>query len=243
MNYKKHYDKLIDKAKNRILKGYVEKHHIIPKCMGGSNEKYNIVPLTPEEHFLAHILLTKIYPENLKLIYAVQMMCMKAPTTKRNNKMYGWLRRKFSHSLKYHIRKKETKPRKKRILTEEHKRKIGNSGLGRIVSVDTKEKISSKQIGKIISTETKEKMSNASKGKSKSEEHKKNISLNHTSKQLGFISPSKGKMSGKNNPMYGKSTSKGKKWYTDGVNNVYLTPSDTIPINFKLGRTIGWERR
>ena len=45
MNYQKHYDLLIEKSKNRILNGYKERHHILPKCFGGTNETHNIVSL------------------------------------------------------------------------------------------------------------------------------------------------------------------------------------------------------
>lgn len=38
---------------------YYEVHHIIPKYMGGSNEKTNLVLLTAREHLLAHWLLTR----------------------------------------------------------------------------------------------------------------------------------------------------------------------------------------
>ena len=48
MNYHNHYYTLIERAKSRILEGYVEKHHIIPKCMGGLDELSNLVALTPE---------------------------------------------------------------------------------------------------------------------------------------------------------------------------------------------------
>ena len=65
MNYLKHYDLLIKKAQNRpIPDGYVEKHHILPKSMGGSDEKENLVYLTAREHFIAHFLLAKHYGEN-----------------------------------------------------------------------------------------------------------------------------------------------------------------------------------
>jgi len=59
MNYKKHYNILMDRAKNRELKGYTEKHHIVPKCVGGNDDASNIVVLTPEEHYVAHQLLLK----------------------------------------------------------------------------------------------------------------------------------------------------------------------------------------
>jgi hypothetical protein len=74
MNYEKIYDCIIKRAKTRKLEGYVEKHHIIPKCMGGSNEKQNIVELTAREHFLCHLLLCEIYPNIGKLVHAIWMM-------------------------------------------------------------------------------------------------------------------------------------------------------------------------
>ena len=39
MNYTKIYNDLIERAKTRKLDGYKEVHHIIPRCMGGGNEK------------------------------------------------------------------------------------------------------------------------------------------------------------------------------------------------------------
>lgn len=96
MNYKKIYDNLISKGRNRVLNCYVERHHIIPKCMGGTDDKENLVELTPEEHYVAHQLLVKIYPENKILIHAAVMMIPNRPS----NKLYGWLRRKLSERMK-----------------------------------------------------------------------------------------------------------------------------------------------
>ena len=96
MNYQKIYDTLINRAKDRIYAGYTEKHHIIPRCMGGNDEKTNLVKLTPEEHYVAHQLLIKIYNGNLKLVAAAQMMVVNRPS----NKLYGWLRRRYSKAQK-----------------------------------------------------------------------------------------------------------------------------------------------
>jgi len=74
MNYKNIYDNLVQKAKNRELKGYLEKHHIVPKCMGGSNAKDNIVNLSAKEHFIAHKLLVRIYPNVKGVWYALIAM-------------------------------------------------------------------------------------------------------------------------------------------------------------------------
>jgi hypothetical protein len=90
MNYQKHYDLLIEKAKNRTITGYVERHHIIPKCIGGTNKKENLVNLTPEEHYIAHLLLAKIYSKIPPIINAAVMMAS------RNNKYYGWLMAKYA---------------------------------------------------------------------------------------------------------------------------------------------------
>jgi len=72
--YEERYYKLVNHYKNLILEGYVEKHHIIPKCMGGSNDPENIVTLTAKAHYVAHHLLHKAYPENRKLANAFAMM-------------------------------------------------------------------------------------------------------------------------------------------------------------------------
>ncbi|AUG88274.1 homing endonuclease [Salmonella phage Mutine] len=102
MNYQFIYDSLILKAKLRVLDGYSETHHVIPKCMGGSDERHNLVELTPEEHFVAHQLLVKIFPHNHKLAFAANAMCLNNGKVGRttNNKLFGWLRRKLSDSNK-----------------------------------------------------------------------------------------------------------------------------------------------
>jgi len=58
--YTQWYNAIIESAKIRNIHGYVEKHHIVPKSMAGSNSKDNIVALTAREHFLCHWLLTKM---------------------------------------------------------------------------------------------------------------------------------------------------------------------------------------
>ena len=94
MNYNLIYTTLIERGRTRVLESYKERHHIIPRCMGGSDEPENLVDLTPEEHYLAHQLLVKIHPNNYKLVKAASMMIPSRP----NNKMYGWLRRKLSEA-------------------------------------------------------------------------------------------------------------------------------------------------
>lgn len=64
MNYTKIYNNLIEtnRNKNRYKTNgeYYEEHHILPVSWGGTDEAFNLVLLTPEEHWLAHLLLAKI---------------------------------------------------------------------------------------------------------------------------------------------------------------------------------------
>lgn len=92
MNYKQVYQALIDKARIRRLEGYREIHHILPRCMGGSDNLENLIALTAREHFVAHLLLVKIYPEKPSLIYAVKMMSRQSCPDRSRNRMYEWLR-------------------------------------------------------------------------------------------------------------------------------------------------------
>jgi hypothetical protein len=84
MDYQAIYIKLIEKARsNYRVKGqsaYYEAHHIIPECLGGEGSVRawrnhpNIVLLTPKEHYIAHLLLCEIYPNEKKLKYALWRM-------------------------------------------------------------------------------------------------------------------------------------------------------------------------
>jgi hypothetical protein len=70
--YKTWHDNIITKAKNRTLTCYTEKHHILPKCLGGSNNENNLVRLTAKEHFIVHMLLCKFTEGEVKrkMLYA-----------------------------------------------------------------------------------------------------------------------------------------------------------------------------
>jgi ribosomal protein S17E len=92
MDYQKIYNQLINQAKNKTIVGYSETHHIVPRCLGGTDDPANLVDLTPEEHYVAHQLLVKIHKDNKKILSAAVMMC----SNRVNNKLYGWLRRRFS---------------------------------------------------------------------------------------------------------------------------------------------------
>ena len=75
MDKEKLYNKIIQ---NRIdnplsLEVYGETHHIIPRCLGGSNLKKNLVRLTAREHYICHYLLSEMYKPNTFKWYKMQM--------------------------------------------------------------------------------------------------------------------------------------------------------------------------
>lgn len=99
MNYKKSYDALMNKATERgSFEGYGEIHHIIPRSLGGKDLKENLVKLTAKEHFIAHRLLAKIYP-NSGLVYAIYMMANFKRTEKITSRLYEFLKKDYCRIL------------------------------------------------------------------------------------------------------------------------------------------------
>ena len=102
--YRNVYIKLIDRCKNMTdleLSGYNEKHHIVPRSLGGPDEISNLVLLPIKYHIFAHLLLSEIYPENYSLWYALSFML--------NEKSKQYI--KYSFSLKYRTKLINLKPR------------------------------------------------------------------------------------------------------------------------------------
>lgn len=93
MNYQKIYDQLVEKAKARGLdkskhEGYFEIHHILPRCLGGSDDKENLVMFTGREHFIAHMLLWKANPGEVSLQRAAWNMSARS-ICKVNSRIYA----------------------------------------------------------------------------------------------------------------------------------------------------------
>ena len=102
LKWKGHYQKLCQRAQERAktrkeaneILGYSEKHHIIPRSIGGSDDKENLVFLSAREHFVAHQLLVKIYFYNQKLIFALRRM-----KNGGTNRIYEWHRRLHAKAM------------------------------------------------------------------------------------------------------------------------------------------------
>jgi hypothetical protein len=142
MDYQKHYNLLIERAKSRLLEGYSERHHIVPRCMGGSDDPDNLVRLTPEEHFVAHQLLVKIYPGHHGLICAVIKM---TGGYRRSNKVYGWLRTKLSKTMSVFMKGRQVGD-KNGMYGQGHKVEGTKNGMyGKTHSEETIDKIKEKR--------------------------------------------------------------------------------------------------
>lgn len=76
--YRNLYIRLIDKCKNMSKEEldliYTEKHHILPRCMGGKDVKSNLVEMPIRYHIMAHIVLTIAYSEIPGLRYALMLI-------------------------------------------------------------------------------------------------------------------------------------------------------------------------
>ena len=213
MDYKKIYNQLIQKRLTDSLSKkdcYCETHHIIPRSEGGSDDDDNKVNLTAREHYIAHLLLAKIY-NDYKMYSAVVFMQCKTKRQKRdfkfNSHLYEQIRKAFAIKN-----------------SEAHKGKPGwNKGIPQ--SEEAKKKNSEAHKGKQSpfkgkhhTVNSKVKLSAARKGKKfkpLSDEHKKAISEGN-----------KGR----------KCANKGKRWVNDNIKNSYILIGEELPPGFVWGR-------
>ena len=174
MDYLKIYNNLVKTRKNISEDTkYCEIHHILPRCLGGTDDKDNLVKLTYREHYIAHWLLTKIYPNEHKIYYA--FLCMLRDP-------HG--NRKLTSRMVHNIKKNYTEFKKWHA-------KIDNPG--------------------------------------RSEKSRKVASV----RMLSDDNPMK-KFPEKN-PFLNNSFVKGRSWYNNGVDNLYLYPHETIPEGYIKG--------
>jgi len=166
------YMRLMEWAKQNPPDGRVEKHHIVPRSMGGSNKKDNLVPLSPRWHFIAHWLLWKVY-KNSKMANAFwTMACCNGE--KINSKTYEIVRSAATKAIAESKRGKTTSDRQKaivsalmsgRVVSEETRKKISEANKGKKRSLQVCAQMSESRKGRTHSQETKSKMSAAKKGK------------------------------------------------------------------------------
>jgi len=162
--YSKWYFNIINKSKTRTCPtSYTEKHHILPKSLGGSNKINNLVVLTGKEHFICHLLLINMTTgkHKSKMINAAWALAnLKTINQKRykiNSKQYAILRENFA--------KTHSAYRTGRKHSEETKQKISAGNRGKVSPLKGKER----------SSAIKEKISKSTTGRIRSLAHQQNL--------------------------------------------------------------------
>jgi hypothetical protein len=213
--YTKWYYNIVDLAKSRskLSDSYYEKHHIIPKSLGGTNDVKNLVLLTAREHFICHLLLTKMVTGDARrtMAYACARMI-------HGNKYQQ--RYKINSSRYQQLRIRLNKYLVGRTFSNETRKKMSDSHLGekhplfgQHHSEESRKKMSLAQSRRTHSLETKEKLSksflgdkNPNYGKSPSKEIRRRISTKLTGRSVTDETRSKisKAFKGEKHPLFGK---------------------------------------
>jgi hypothetical protein len=159
MDYKKIYDKIILRGQKRgnnkkILDGYYESHHIVPKCIGGTDEIENLVLLTAKEHFICHLLLEKIYPNEKGLVLAAYRLIYGNKKFRKEIKVTS----KTINGIKQRAIETLKRYGKERIHTEQERKIISLKAKERWCKFNENGRIN--EVRKNISQTTKQAMSN-----------------------------------------------------------------------------------
>lgn len=199
MNYLKIYNDLVDKARPRgldksKLEGYYEKHHILPKCMGGKDTEDNFVLFTAREHVVAHHLLWRANPKNHSLMWAYSRTLNTKEGKLRNSRQVEYLKIVKSEVMRNREISDETKEKirqtlKGRKVPREVVEKSRKKNTGRKRSAETKALLSLRrqellESGWQHTEEAKKKISEASRGREVSEETRKKLSDINKGKEI-----------------------------------------------------------
>jgi hypothetical protein len=145
--YFRWYHSIINAAQCKQQTGYIEKHHIIPRSMGGQ-DKNNIVKLTAREHFICHWLLTKCVTKPYLYKMASAFHRMQNKNSKyQNSRAYEANKKVFSKCM--------SEFQKGRIKSKEHLSKIANAKRGKQQSEIARQNISIGKTGILLSSDHK----------------------------------------------------------------------------------------
>jgi hypothetical protein len=168
--YTKIYYSIVNRALTRSINdGYIEKHHIIPRSLGGTNDANNIVKLTPKEHFICHRLLTKMVIDSqhkIKMHNAVWMMQSVSSNQTRyqiSSNTFAILKENIANSYKNDPNHRSIESRQKQSDTLKGRTWEERFGIKR--ANELKKKYSESKKGKPRSQETKQKLREANLGK------------------------------------------------------------------------------
>lgn len=202
------YYRLVQRGQSRILLNDFERHHIIPKSLGGSNTPDNITCLTFKEHYICHLLLVKCLKETGKakrMLSALKMFTRKT------------VGRKKCFSRDYNLHRKICLANVKNLaLSDLHKQRIGDGNRGKPKpprTAEHRQKIIIAKTGKPKSEEWKAKMREPGKrGHPHSQEAKRLMGVARKGQRTGC------------------------KWITNGEISKQLAANQQVPEGWRLGR-------
>jgi hypothetical protein len=142
--YSQCYYNIVNQARSRILDGYLEIHHILPKSLGGTDDPDNLVKLTAREHYICHLLLPKMTSgvSYQKMVYAYTIM---SGRRLYNSKKYNFYRTEYA-KINSELRSGEGNG-----MFGADRKGEKNTFFGKKHSDETKRKISEKKKGVSIS--------------------------------------------------------------------------------------------
>ena len=192
MDYRKIHNSIIEKAINEERKRnvgvYYEAHHILPRSLGGTNKKSNMVLLTAREHYIIHKCLPLIYikEDNVdayhKMNHALHrfLYSKNSEGYKISSRDYGKIKEAHAVSISKALTGITRSPENRENISSGLKKYYENNPgnfEGKSHSVETLKHMSEKQSGennpmhgKTRTEEERKKISDSMKGKKKSAE-------------------------------------------------------------------------
>lgn len=238
---------------------YSERHHIVPRCMGGTNDEENLIYLTYEEHYKAHQLLCEKYPGHRGLISALWRMSNGNHECTPEN--YAKAKKLFSDSqrgsknpaCREDVRIKIGLASSKRSMSFESRKKLSESLKGRSVSENTRESTRARSLGnkyyegKTHTDEWKESCRNWMKGqkhvKGRIWIHKEGTSKMidpqefNTYESLGWFL-GRGSLQKESSKELIRKSASSRLWINNGYTSTMITKDKEIPPGWVRGRLL-----
>lgn len=174
--YTRIYYEIIERAQTRAVpQTYTEKHHVVPRSIGGGESKSNLAILTAREHFVCHWLLVKMTEGKSKrsMSYALRMMLAKNNHSTKGryipkSKLYELVKKTANEASKGRPCSLETREKIRQgnlnrpPMTEETRRKLSEAANRRKgFTPEGKARVIAANTGRVHLEETKQKLREA----------------------------------------------------------------------------------
>lgn len=214
--YSKEYFNIVKKYQENQMysKGlgvYCEKHHIVPRSLGGNNKKDNIVFLSATDHFKCHMLLVKFTEgeNNSKMWAALWRMMNKQSTNQQRDfeitatayeearKQHALIQSKRMSGKNNPFYGKHHSTKSKETMSNIRKGKTYEEIYGETHALELRQKRRDESTGRTLSLESRLKLSESKLGKKRPDLAKRNLTNNadlkiKIIKELELTKPYKG---------------------------------------------------